>query len=235
MPKTRRIQPNRRIQHITGAIKATEEKAQKLSMYQLTPEHRIANILNQFGPDTRHKKIMKCHPALIFRIGNNVLKRKIRDALEIIIDQPEDEVVPDVQNNDDQMQQSPINEDEVVHDGQNNDDQMQSPIHEDEVEIPGLDRESISSSSLASLPSRPMSTPSSGNPEEAREIFCEPGPMAMEPQANQIPHARQVIIDETDALEALNYSDNNIGVGIEDRVLAEVFIDGLLEEFASRQ
>lgn len=281
MPKI--VKTNSRIQWITGAIKAVEEKAENLTMAQLA-EDPVSNIIKKFGVKTRHRKVMTKHPALLNRIGKKVLTKKINDAVRLIAgpNPPNNEHEPvenddiiSINSNDDNV---PIDEENDIisinsdDDVPSNDDvEINEQVSVDE--IPGLDGESITSSSLPSLPSRQMSTPSSGNPEEAGEIFCfepvffAPGPSRMEPMEptpspdafaffpnnsqnmspvqlpaqNMSPAQDLIANDENDAIAALDYSDANIGVGIEDRILAEHdrdeaerFIDSLLEDYASR-
>ena len=256
MPKI--VKTNSKIQWITGAIKAVEEKAENLTLAELT-ENPVGNIIKKFGVKTRHRNVMKKHPALLHRIGKKVLSRKIDNAVRLIggvnfqaePNLPADDDVISIHSNDDN---APVDDELPVGGIQVNDEMAVD-------EIPGLDRESFTPSSLASLPSRPMSTPSSGNPEEAGEIFCyepiyiTPGPsrnVPMEPTEspgvfqNTFPvqnaaPASDMAPSHDDAIAALDYSDANIGVGIEDRVLAEHdrdeaerFIDSLLEDYAAR-
>ena len=81
-----------------------------------------------------------------------------------------------------------------------------------------------------------MSSPGSSynNPMEAAEMFgfepqeafiIPPGPI-FQPQEEI---NRQ--IDENDAMDALDNADANIGVGIEDRMLAELEFDEILANF----
>ena len=92
--------------------------------------------------------------------------------------------------------------------------------------IPGLSEPS-SQSSLMTLPSRPRSSPESyDNPFEAMEIF------GFEPQQQferaMTPPPPPPIVDELDAMDALDDADANIGMGIEDPILAAADLDEIL-------
>ena len=187
----------------------------------------IKNVTSNMNASRRLEKIKK-QTSWILEIANKVRNIKIAN-LEASLN--EEEGV--------ELQPSPPVEanEEIISIG-SSPDAVSSPINSaGSPPIPGFEpSEPSSQSTLASLPSRQMSSPGSSynNPMEAAELFgfepqeafiIPPGPI-LQPQ-EQI--HRQ--IDENDAMDALDNADANIGVGIEDRMLAELDFDEILAHF----
>lgn len=187
----------------------------------------IKNVTSNMKPSRRMEKIKK-QTTWILEIANKVRNIKIAN-LEASLN--EEEGI--------ELQPSPPVEanEEIISIG-SSPDAVSSPINSaGSPPIPGFEpSEPSSQSTLASLPSRQMSSPGSSynNPMEAAEMFgFEPQEAFIIPPEPMFQPQEQINrqIDENDAMDALDNADANIGVGIEDRMLAELDFDEILAHF----
>ena len=203
-----------------GPIESIRNAANQLNIGEtLASNQKIVENVTSKMPRTRQTEKLKKKVKLITDIVTDVRNRKLANLPEAIQD----------------------HENQIRREGsiQSNSTPPESPQTPPTTpNIPGLESDasqqsgsnsSRQPSSLPSLPSAPSvaSSHSSGNPWEAAEIF------GFEPQepfrAMTPPPQPPPVIDELDAFEALDNADANIGMGIEDPILAEVAFEEIIQ------
>ena len=219
---------------------AIEKSAMLCSIGELcgSDQSIIDNITSQMNPSRRLEKI-KQQTTWILEVANNVRNTKIGNIEASLNEEEGMEILPsppaEVNQDIISIGSSDVPSPDAISSPDSADQEINSPARS--PPIPGLEpSEPSSQSTLGSLPSRPRSSPDSyNNPYEAAEMFgFEPQePFIVPPEPVFQPQEENVNqpIDENDAMDALNDADANIGVGIEDRMLAEIDFDQILANF----